>query len=106
MAAVGDSDVSTRIPMTSENNRAASLSESMPMLRISSVLNKLQHLIDNMPDSVPEAGDNDKLAIFGRNPKDFDDERLDPDGLWKEVLNPLLKSHLGWGTEENMDNIV
>jgi len=106
MAAVGDSDVSTRIPMTSKNNRAASPSESTPTPRVSSVLDKLQHLIENLPDSVPEAGDNDKLAIFGGNPKDFDDERLDPDGLWEEVLNPLLKSRLGWGTEGNMDVII
>jgi len=57
-------------------------------------------------DNVSEAGDNDKLAIFGGNPKDFDDERLDPDGLWEEVLNPLLKLHLGWGMEGNMDDII
>ena len=26
----------------------------------------------------------------------FDDESLDSDGLWEEVLNPLLKSTLDW----------
>ncbi len=106
MAAAKDSDVGPIIPMTSENNKAASPLESTPMLKVSSFLNKLQHLIENIPDNVPEAGDNDKLAIFGGNPKDFDDERLDPDGLWEEVLNPLLKSRLGWGMEGNMDDII
>lgn len=106
MAAAKDSDVGPINPTTSENNKAALPLESMPMLKVSSFLNKLQHLIENIPDNVPEAGDNDKLAIFGGNPKDFDDERLDPDGLWEEVLNPLLKSRLGWGMEGNMEDII
>lgn len=73
---------------------------------VSRFLNKLQRLIKNIPVDIPEAGDNDKLAIFGGNPKDFDNDGLDPDDLWEEVLNPLLKSSLGWGSEGNMEEII
>ena len=106
MAATKASDVDPIISATSEKNIVASSSKSIPISRVSGFLNKLQHLIKNIPDSIPEAGDNDRLAAFGGNPKDFDDESLDPDGLWEEVLNPLLKSSLGWGTEGNMDEII
>ena len=76
------------------------------MLEVSGFLDKLQHLIKHILDSVPEAQDNDKLAIFSGNPKDFNNESLDLDSLWEEVLNPLLKLSLGWGTEGDMYKIV
>ena len=102
MAAAEPSDVDSTISATSgKNNIAKSL-----RLRVSGFLNRLQHSIKNIPDTVPEAGDNDRLAIFCGNPKGFDDENLDLDGLWEEVLNPLLKSSLDWETEGNTNEIV
>ena len=94
MAAIKASDVDALIPATFEKNR------------VSSFLNKLRYLIKNIPDSIPEGGDNDKLAAFCGDPKDLDDRSLDPDSLWEEVLNLLLKSSLGWGTEGNMEEII
>jgi len=47
MAATTDSDVSPIIPITSENNKAVLPSESMPMPKVSTFLNKLQHLIED-----------------------------------------------------------
>jgi len=106
MAAAEAPDVDPIISATFEKSKPASSSKSIPMPEVSGFLDKLQHLIKHIPDSIPEAQDNDKLAIFSGNPKDFDNESLDPDGLWEEVLNPLLKSSLGWGTEGDMDEIV
>jgi hypothetical protein len=102
MPATEPSDVDFIISATSEKKDVAK--SLLP--RVSGFLDKLQHSIKNIPDTVPEAGDNDTLAIFSRNPKGFDHENLDPDSLWEEVLNPLLKSTLGWGTEGNMDEII
>lgn len=106
MAAAKASDVDLLIPATFEKNIAASPSKSMPIPRVSGFLNKLRYLIKNIPDSIPEGGDDDKLAAFCGNPKDLDDRSLDPDGLWEEVLNPLLKSSLGWGKERDMKAII
>jgi hypothetical protein len=63
-------------------------------------------LVKNLPASVPEASEFDKLAVFGGSPKEFDDPSLDADELWEATLNNVLKSTLGWGIEGNMDNII
>lgn len=59
-----------------------------------------------IPDTIPEATEYDKLAVFGGSPRDFDNPDLDVDDLWEEVLNKVLKSALGWGEEENMDDVI
>jgi len=72
----------------------------------SGFLEKLHHLIGSLPNTILEASDDDKLAVFEGNPMDFDDPTLDADLLWETVLNALLKSVLGWGMEEDMDLII
>ena len=71
-----------------------------------SFIKTLRNLVKDLPASVPEASEFDRLAAFGRNPKEFDDEALDTDELWETTLNGVLKSTLGWGTEGNMDEII
>jgi hypothetical protein len=66
----------------------------------------LQELVEDLPASVPEASEFDKLTVFGGNPKEFDDPILDAEELWEATLNSVLKSALGWGIEGNMDNII
>ena len=66
----------------------------------------LRNLVKDLPESVPEASEFDRLAVFGRNPKEFDDPALHADELWETTLNGVLKSTLGWGTEGNMDEII
>jgi hypothetical protein len=66
----------------------------------------LQNLVKDLPESIPEASEFDRLAVFGGNPKEFDDPALDADELWETTLNNVLKSTLGWGTEGNMDEII
>ena len=43
---------------------------------------KLYYLIENLPATIPEASDYDKLAIFSENPADYDDLILNGDSLW------------------------
>jgi len=62
--------------------------QSTSIPRVSTFLNKLQYSIKNIPESVPEAGDNDKLAIFGGDPKGFDDESLDQGGPKNRNIYP------------------
>jgi hypothetical protein len=63
-------------------------------------------LVKDLPDSVPEASEFDKLAVFGRSPEEFDDPALGADDLWEATLNHVLKSALGWGTDRNVDEII
>ena len=63
-------------------------------------------MVRDLPTSIPEASELDILAVFGRNPKEFDDAALGVDELWETRLNSVLKSMLGWGTEGNMDEII
>lgn len=69
-------------------------------------IDTLWNLVKSLPESVPQASEFDKLAMFGGSPKEFDDAALDADELWETTLNGILKSALGWGTEGNMDEIV
>ena len=72
----------------------------------SGFLEKLHHLIESLLNTILEASDDNKLAIFEGNPMDFDDPTLDADSLWETVLNAQLKSVLGWGMEEDLDLII
>ena len=72
----------------------------------SSFIRKLQGLVKGLPENIPEALQSDKIAVFGGDPKGFDDPTIAADELWEVVLNNILKSTLGWGTEGNMDEII
>lgn len=69
-------------------------------------LEKLLDLIKHVPNTVPEATEYNKLVVFAGHPGDFDIPNLDVDDLWAEVLNKVLKSALGGGDEENMENLI
>jgi hypothetical protein len=73
---------------------------------VSNVLEKLSNLIENLPASIPEASDYDKLAVFAGNPAEYDNPSLSPDELWEETLNGLFKSALGWGSEGDMEEVI
>jgi hypothetical protein len=75
-------------------------------LGISSFIKKLSDLAKNLPDTIPEASDSDKLAEFGQDLANFDDKTLEKDSLWEEKINPCLKRVLGWGTEGNMKDLI
>ncbi|KAF8170592.1 hypothetical protein BJ912DRAFT_1025317 [Pholiota molesta] len=73
---------------------------------VTGFLETFRGLIDDLPESIPEASQYDKLAVFGGDPRDSDNPSLDADELWEEVLNQLLKSALGWGTEEGIEGLI
>ena len=73
---------------------------------INNFIQTLQNLVKNLAESIPEALESGRLAIFGGSPKEFDDPTLDADDLWETMLNGTLKSALGWGTEESMDEVI
>jgi len=73
---------------------------------ISNFIDTLRNLVEALPDSVPKASEFDKLAVFGRPPKEFDVPMSDADELWEMTLNHVLKLTLGWGTEGNMNEII
>ena len=66
----------------------------------------LWELVKDLPVSVPEASEFNKLAVFGGSPREFDDPTLDAEELWEATLNNVFKLMLGWGVEGNIDNIV
>ena len=93
---------------TSEQGKAVSnsSSKSVSVTISNSFIEMLRDLVKNLPASVPEASKFDRLAVFGGNPKEFDDPSLEADELWESSLNGVLKSTLGWGMEGNMDEII
>ncbi|TFK70649.1 hypothetical protein BDN72DRAFT_870211 [Pluteus cervinus] len=70
------------------------------------VIRRLRMLTANLPDHIPEATEDDSLAILSRNPVEYDDPSIDSKDLWEEVLNPLLKSVLGWGREMDTQDLI
>ena len=80
--------------------------EAHPIPATDDFLEKLFNIVRLLPDTIPEATEYDKLAVFGGNPRDFDNPDLSADDLWEEVLNKVLKSALGWGEEVNMDDVI
>ena len=66
---------------------------------VNSFIHIFQNFVKDLPESIPEASESDKLAVFGRSPKDFDDPVLNADDLWEAMLNHVLKSALDWGTD-------
>ena len=76
------------------------------VMPLSSFVEKLDYLAKRLPGTIPVASDDDKLAEFGQDPAMFDDQMFDKDSLWEEEINPRLKRILGWGTEENMADLI
>ena len=103
-------DASPAISATPQTPRSETVSsKSLPVTTgpiVNSFIETLRDLVKNLPESIPEASEFDRLAVFGGNPKEFDDLTLDADELWETTLNGVLKSTLGWGTEGNMDEII
>jgi hypothetical protein len=72
----------------------------------SQFIKKLGALIKRIPESIPEGSENDRLAPSSDNPRNQDISNLEGDELWEANLNRFLKEVLGWGNEDNMDDVV
>lgn len=70
------------------------------------MLKKLEALVKQIPESIPEGSENDSLVPFSDNPRNQDISGLDGDELWEANLNRFLKDILGWGNEDSMDEHI
>jgi hypothetical protein len=99
-----------KVPDTN-STAAAQEDEPIPTITppgVSQFIEKLTKLTKNLPNTIPEASGDDKLAEFGQDPSRFqvDDKMFNKDDLWEEEINPRLKRVLGWGTEGNMKDLI
>jgi hypothetical protein len=72
----------------------------------SKLLNRIQKIVKNLPDSVPIASSQDRLAVFSYDPCLIAETTKNGDDLWEDTLNSFLKKALGWGGEEDMEDMV
>lgn len=73
-------------------NATGCIASNEPLL-----IRELHHLVTHLPDTIPCEIPGEGLSMFSENPKDLDNPAVKPEGLWQEVINPLLKKALGWG---------
>jgi hypothetical protein len=82
-------------------------SEHAPVPVFENVLKEFRHYLDNLPNSIPEMADSDKLAnAFAGHPEIHGDPTLQGDELWEAGLNEFLKSVLGWAMEEDAESLI
>ena len=71
------------------------------------ILEEFQHYLSHLPDSIPEAADDNKLAnALAGHPEIHGDPTLQGDELWEVGLNEVLKSVLGWGMEKDVGDLI
>ena len=63
----------------------------------SKLLNRIQNIMNNLPDSVPIASSQDRLVVFHHDPHLLVGTTKNGDDLWEDTLNSFLKDALGWG---------
>jgi hypothetical protein len=101
-----DTSSTSTVFTTNVKGKTVSMSQPISGPISNNFIKMLRELVRDLPASVAEASELDKLAVFGGSPKEFDDPTLDADELWEATLNGVLKSTLGWEIEGNMDNII
>jgi hypothetical protein len=98
-------DTSPSVP--NQQPKPLAHSEHVPTPVFENILEEFQHYLSNLPDSIPEAADEDKLAnALAGHPEIHGDPTLRGDEQWEAGLNDILKSVLGWGTEEDVGNLI
>lgn len=91
------------IPATAAQEKAVASGSRQPTTTLAK---KLKRLADGLGDSIPEATEEDHLAIFAKNPKDFDRAEVASVDLWQDVLNDLLKQALDWGADRPVCDVL
>jgi hypothetical protein len=98
-------DTSPAVP----NQQTKSLADSENVLApiFENIFEEFRYYLNNLPDSIPEAAYDDKLvdALAG-HPEIHTNPSLQGDELWEAGLNVFLKSVLGWGTDEDVGNLI
>ncbi|KAF8224684.1 hypothetical protein L208DRAFT_1309730, partial [Tricholoma matsutake] len=72
----------------------------------STLLNRIQKIGNNLPDSVPIASLQDTLAVFHHDPHLLMGTTKNGDDLWEDTPNLFLKDALGCGGKEDMEGMV
>ena len=90
---------------TLEGPSNAALISGVPSIE-SPLLQRLYFIHQNLTRDVLEATENDVLARFSEDPASFDNPEVGSEELWEEVLNPVMKSILGWGDELDTASMV
>ena len=72
----------------------------------SGFIKRFEEIVKGLPESVPLASGNDRLAAFNIEPAFLDDPNIGADDLWEVIINGFLKEHLGWGEEADMGEII
>lgn len=65
----------------------------------SAIARKLLALADGLSNDVPKANANDGFALYANEPSTYDDSSVLAEDLWQEVVNPMLKRVLDYGTD-------
>lgn len=68
--------------------------------------NTFQGLVDNLPAPANMTDLTDSLSALASDPAQHDNRHINNDEIWEEVLNPLLKGILGWGTSLDVEAVV
>lgn len=87
------------VPVATEN----SVSSTLPATHI---ITRLRTAIAQLPSTVPEGNDEEPLAAFSGDPSLLAEPDTSPDELWEEVLNGMMKRHLGWGPITDTGGLV
>ncbi|KAG6825754.1 hypothetical protein H0H92_002534 [Tricholoma furcatifolium] len=100
----------TSSSVTTQQGRAQPESVDIPLQtpcqKEAAIVTELRHLIARLPHSVPEGLPGEPLSIFGQDPRSFDNLHTPSEDLWETIINPTLKSVLGWGGELNLKSII
>ena len=98
-------DTSPAIP--NQQTKPLVHAEHIPMPVFENILEEFQHYLNNLPDSIPEATYDNKLAnALAGHPEIHGDPALQGDELWEAGLNEFLKSVLSWAMEEDVESLI
>ncbi|KAF8155913.1 hypothetical protein B0H34DRAFT_783589 [Crassisporium funariophilum] len=98
--------ISSLAPVHSHKAVSPALPQPVSETIVEGFVSKLRRLVESLLLSIPKASEFNKLAVFGGNPRGFDDPAISADELWETGLNNVLKVTFGWGKEGNMDEII
>lgn len=93
--------------LVSDSDPEADLNPTLPTVQFykTALANTIQALVDALPDNEHREG-HDFLSALACDPASHDNPNISDEDLWEEVLNPLLKATLGWGTSLDVEAAV
>ena len=105
--AIQSLQLAPRPNVPNQQTKPLAYSEHNPIPVFENILKEFRHYLENLPDSIPQAANADKLAnLLVGHPEIHGDPVLQGDELWEAGLNEFLKSVLGWGTEEDVESLI